>query len=128
LRGSQQRPQDVGKKMGVLMGVQMRDRDASVLQLANLRCHFCFELFRNKPATAGKQSELAQTLTKVTSVSQIDEARNFRGGNHRSAIHENYVTANTESRRRLGRAQGIVKRGSVGHKRGGSHDASRVGL
>jgi hypothetical protein len=61
----------------------MRDRDASALQLANLRRRFDFDLFRSNPATAGKQSEPAQTLTKVTSVSLIDEARNFRGGKHR---------------------------------------------
>ena len=124
----QQRPQDLRKYVGMFVGIDVRDGNASHLQLTNLGGGFGFNLVCLDAAPDHAQGEAAQTLVKAVSSLPGSERWSMSSAKHRYAVHQHDVATHAEPRRRSCALDCVLNCRSVNHESGGGHDALTMGF
>jgi len=112
--------------MRVLVRINMRDGNPRSLKFTDLSDGLGLNFSRVKIARYCSQGEVVEAIAKQAF--RIGKRRYERRVRHRHPIHQHYMASNAQLRRRLGQSDGIVERRTVGHQRGGSHDALAVRL
>ena len=112
--GAEQRSQDPGKDVGVLVGVDVGDTEAGSLEAANLRSGFGFDFGGADAAGVEVDGEAAEAGAQGLAVGA--EGGNLRGRQRGDGVDEENVAADFKGGVGLGDGDGFDK------KRGGSHE------
>jgi hypothetical protein len=108
----------------VLMSVEVRDRDSSGLNLANLCRGFGLDFIAVDPSSDRSRSERLESIPKACRRSSGRERRELLGLKNRFAVDEHNVTPNAQPWRVLGEFRSLEECGTVRHQRGRGHNAA----
>ena len=127
LGGPQHRPEHSGKHVGVLVRIDVGERDASGLKQGDLRGGFGFypggmNAPGEKPLEKCVQRGLEATRAPVHQCGQL------RRGKDRLPIHENHVAADAQRGCPAGHLDGFLSGCGPGHQRGAGQRSGAVQL
>ena len=125
LRNIEQRAEDGGEQMRVLVRVQVGDGDACTLQLCDLREGLAGDVGWVDATEEERAEESRQAGTERLLV-RADEGRDGRGCRDWDAVGKDDVAADSEGWMGVGDGDGVVERGAIGHERGGGEAAGGV--
>src|SRR5882724_356807 len=121
---AQQRAQDLRKHMGVLMAVDVHQRDAARLDLAYLRFHFPLDFFHSNLLADCGNCELLQAAAKAWRVT-CQRAQILC---ERHSINQYDVTSSLEAGLCHGQIDCGIRSPGIGHERGRSYNAGSIAL
>ncbi len=124
-RRAQQRPQNLGKQVGVFVSVDVRNRDSGRLNLANLRGGFGNNFFGVDAAGDRARRESHHAIAKVCALVRVGSCWASRTG--WPSISTTWQPM-LRVRDRLCQLSRLCESRTVGHQRRRSHDAARVSL
>ena len=102
--------------MSVLMRVEMSDRDAGRLNLADLRDGLGFDFIRSEAPQQGKRAKLADASAKMRIPRTAGQKTLYLARlKHGSAIDQDNVASHAESRPVLRQRNRFLEGVSVGH-------------
>jgi len=122
-RRPEERPQDSGKKVGVLVRVDVRDAEAGVSDAADLGRGFRSDFFR--PDAESEEVAHEGSEGRPEFAIAADQRRDLFRGKNRRSVHEENMTADFKCGVGLGGGDGVFEEGPRSHERGGGE---RVGL
>lgn len=115
LKDVQQRATDPGEEMGVLVSIDVRDRDTGLLQLADLSLGLSFDVALANMTTQQGMYEGQKGRAKAPSV-RTDQRWNLRRIGRRYTVGENDMAADAERGGPPRNLHGVVKGWSGGHQ------------
>src|SRR3981081_4116339 len=102
--------------MRMLVRIEMRDRDSSGLDLADLCGGLGFNLFGIQAARNCACSKSLQPITKNLSGVSVCKGRNLIGPKDSVAVDQNHMTTDTHAGNRLCKLCGLGESRAVGHQ------------
>ena len=111
--------------MGVLVGVEVRDGDAVVLEFLNLGGAFAGDVGFGDAVEEEIANEVGELRAEGFAVGAEERGDGVGWGDWR-AVSEDDVAADAEGRVRVGDGYGVVEGGAAGHEGGGGEGAEGV--
>jgi hypothetical protein len=122
--GAEQRGEDTGEEVGVLMRVDVGDAEAGSLEAADLGGGFGFDFGGADAAGMEIKGEAGEAGSELAAGRH--EGGDLVRGKNRCGVDEEDVAAGFEGGMGMGGGDGIVKEGSGGHESGGGERAGLV--